>query len=44
MMGDDKMKQSMFQKIKSEIPKKSLLKFRTMDDKGQVTVKEIISE
>lgn len=44
MMGDDKMKQSMFQKIKSEIPKKSALKYRTMDDKGQVIVKEIISE
>ena len=44
MMGDDKMKQSMFQKIKSELPEKSTLKFRTMDDKGQVIVKEIISE
>lgn len=44
MMGEDKMKQSMFQKIKSELPEKSALKFRAMDDKGQVIVKEIISE
>jgi len=44
MMGDDKMKQSMFQKIKSELPEKSALKFRSMDDQGQVIVKEIISE
>ncbi len=44
MMGDDKMKQSMFQKIKSELPEKSSLKFRSMDDQGQVIVKEIISE
>jgi hemolysin-activating ACP:hemolysin acyltransferase len=44
MIGDDKMKQSMFQKIKSELPKKSILKFRAMNDQGQVIVKEIISE
>ena len=44
MIGDDKMKQPMVQKIKSELPEKSALKFRAMDDKGQVIVKEIISE
>ncbi|GAA6210907.1 hypothetical protein NBRC116602_06470 [Hyphomicrobiales bacterium 4NK60-0047b] len=44
MIGDDKMKQSMFQKIKSELPEKSILKFRAMNDQGQVIVKEIISE
>ncbi len=35
---------AMFQKIKTEIPEKSALKFRTMDDQGQVIVKEITSE